>query len=161
MGLCPLLLFCASSEVGFTELRHQPILLKILMLHSWQYPCIPTVVVARVSDSCNSCVPFTLAFILCNGTTTDLIALMFKPFSHYSTSIGPHLNLAGRNGSFSCCLLTNLPRATLQLARKAMCLWHRAKPASLSVDQDFFPDMFHVLKSNDLFFESYFFLFHM
>lgn len=71
-----------------------------------------------------------------------------------------YLNLAGRNGSFSCCLLTNLPRATLQVARKVMCLWHRAKPASVSVDRDFSSDMFHmfhVLKSNDLFCESYIF----
>lgn len=51
----------------------------------------------------------------------------------------------------------NLPRATLQVARKVMCLWHRAKPASVSVDQDFFSGTFHVLKSNDLFCESYFF----
>lgn len=114
-------------------------------LHSWQHLCIPTVVVARASDPCNSCVPCTLPFILCNGTTTDVMALMFKPFSDYYTSICP-LNLAGRNGSFSCCLLTNLPRATLQVARKVMCLWHRAKPDSVSVD---------------LFCESYFFLFHL
>lgn len=97
--------------------------------------------------------------ILCNGTSTDLIVLMVKPFSDHSISIGPllYLNLAGRNQRFSCCLLMNLPRATLQMAKKAMCLWHRAEPANVSVDQDFFSDMFHVLKSNDLFCESWFF----